>query len=144
MKKYVIITLTFFIIFFAGCNNNVAETKNNSESNKVTVTKISTKSIYDEYLGEMNEDGVYSLECGDEAVIVFVNLNKYKYNTSVKVHNSDIIITYNSSENRQPLIINEEGYLIENCNDNTTFRLFKDNIESNFAKVIVLDNILVN
>lgn len=131
----------FSVIFsFTACNNTQ---KNNSPNNEITISKISSKIINDEYLIKMDEYGVYLLE-SEKNIIVAFNLEDDTFDTNVRVNNSNIEVSYSCGDNVNNPSKIDYCYCIENCDENTNIRLYKDNKETSFEKVITADTSILS
>ena len=93
-----------------------------------------------EYLNQMDKEGAYLLEDDEKAVIVIIGEFERNYYSDVKLIDNDIVLNYNneSFDNSKNLIC-KDVYLINNINKNSTIKLYHNEKEDCFVKVIACE-----
>lgn len=130
MKKLVFIFTLLYLFICVSCNKN----------NDIEITKTDSNIIEQEYLDQMDKEGAYLLEDDEKAVIVIIGEFERNYYSDVKLIDNDIVLTYNneSFDNSENLIC-KDVYLINNINKNSTIKLYHNEKEDCFVKVIACE-----
>ena len=130
MKKLVFIFTLLYLFICVSCNKN----------NDIEITKTDSNNIEQEYLDQMDKEGAYLLEDDEKAVIVIIGEFERNYYSDVKLIDNDIVLTYNndSFDNSENLIC-KDVYLINNINKNSTIKLYHNEKEDCFVKVIACE-----
>ena len=130
MKKLVFIFTLLYLFICVSCNKN----------NDIEITKTESNIIEQEYLDQMDKKGAYLLEDDEKAVIVIIGEFESNYYSDVKLIDNDIVLTYNneSFDNSENLIC-KDVYLINNINKNSTIKLYHNEKEDCFVKVIACE-----
>ena len=130
MKKLVFIFTLLYLFICVSCNKN----------NDIEITKTDSNNIEQEYLDQMDKKGAYLLEDDEKAVIVIIGEFESNYYSDVKLIDNDIVLTYNneSFDNSENLIC-KDVYLINNINKNSTIKLYHNEKEDCFVKVIACE-----
>ena len=130
MKKLVFIFTLLYLFICVSCNKN----------NDIEITKTDSNIIEQEYLNQMDKEGAYLLEDDEKAVIVIIGEFERNYYSDVKLIDNDIVLTYNneSFDNSENLIC-KDVYLINNINKNSTIKLYHNEKEDCFVKVIACE-----
>ena len=130
MKKLVFIFTLLYLLICVSCNKN----------NDIEITKTESNIIEQEYLDQMDKEGAYLLEDDEKAVIVIIGEFERNYYSDVKLIDNDIVLTYNneSFDNSENLIC-KDVYLINNINKNSTIKLYHNEKEDCFVKVIACE-----
>lgn len=130
MKKLVFIFTLLYLFICVSCNKN----------NDIEITKTESNIIEQEYLDQMDKEGAYLLEDDEKAVIVIIGEFERNYYSDVKLIDNDIVLTYNneSFDNSENLIC-KDVYLINNINKNSTIKLYHNEKEDCFVKVIACE-----
>lgn len=130
MKKLVFIFTLLYLFICVSCNKN----------NDIEITKTESNIIEQEYLDQMDKKGAYLLEDDEKAVIVIIGEFERNYYSDVKLIDNDIVLTYNneSFDNSENLIC-KDVYLINNINKNSTIKLYHNEKEDCFVKVIACE-----
>ena len=151
MKKYVkIFVLLLCIMLFSSCTDkNEQNTPDASvqtsdiSTNDLTVKKIDVNTVVDSFIEQLPENGVYSLESSDKTVVVFIGSEGQEYDINIENKNSTIIFSYTTNTVENSSAIYKEAYLVENFDDDTVIKLYKDNKETAFSNVIVTDDAIL-
>ena len=130
MKKLVFIFTLLYLFICVSCNKN----------NDIEISKTDSNNIEQEYLDQMDKEGAYLLEDDEKAVIVIIGEFERNYYSDVKLIDNDIVLTYNneSFDNSENLIC-KDVYLINNINKNSTIKLYHNEKEDCFVKVIACE-----
>ena len=130
MKKLVFIFTLLYLFICVSCNKN----------NDIEITKTESNIIEQEYLDQMDKKGAYLLEDDEKAVIVIIGEFERNYYSDVKLIDNDIVLNYNneSFDNSKNLIC-KDVYLINNINKNSTIKLYHNEKEDCFVKVIACE-----
>ena len=130
MKKLVFIFTLLYLFICVSCNKN----------NDIEITKTDSNIIEQEYLDQMDKEGAYLLEDDEKAVIVIIGEFERNYYSDVKLIDNDIVLNYNneSFDNSKNLIC-KDVYLINNINKNSTIKLYHNEKEDCFVKVIACE-----
>lgn len=130
MKKLVFIFTLLYLFICVSCNKN----------NDIEIIKTESNIIEQEYLDQMDKEGAYLLEDDEKAVIVIIGEFEKNYYSDVKLIDNDIVLTYNneSFDNSENLIC-KDVYLINNINKNSTIKLYHNEKEDCFVKVIACE-----
>lgn len=130
MKKLVFIFTLLYLFICVSCNKN----------NDIEITKTDSNNIEQEYLDQMDKEGAYLLEDDEKAVIVIIGEFERNYYSDVKLIDNDIVLNYNneSFDNSENLIC-KDVYLINNINKNSTIKLYHNEKEDCFVKVIACE-----
>ena len=130
MKKLVFIFTLLYLFVCVSCNKN----------NNIEIIKTESNIIEQEYLDQMDKEGAYLLEDDEKAVIVIIGEFERNYYSDVKLIDNDIVLTYNneSFDNSENLIC-KDVYLINNINKNSTIKLYHNEKEDCFVKVIACE-----
>ena len=130
MKKLVFIFTLLYLFICVSCNKN----------NDIEITKTDSNNIEQEYLDQMDKEGAYLLEDDEKAVIVIIGEFERNYYSDVKLIDNDIVLNYNneSFDNSKNLIC-KDVYLINNINKNSTIKLYHNEKEDCFVKVIACE-----
>ena len=130
MKKLVFIFTLLYLFVCVSCNKN----------NNIEITKTDSNIIEQEYLNQMDKEGAYLLEDDEKAVIVIIGEFERNYYSDVKLIDNDIVLNYNneSFDNSKNLIC-KDVYLINNINKNSTIKLYHNEKEDCFVKVIACE-----
>ena len=130
MKKLVFIFTLLYLFICVSCNKN----------NDIEIIKTDSNIIEQEYLNQMDKEGAYLLEDDEKAVIVIIGEFERNYYSDVKLIDNDIVLNYNneSFDNSKNLIC-KDVYLINNINKNSTIKLYHNEKEDCFVKVIACE-----
>ena len=130
MKKLVFIFTLLYLFVCVSCNKN----------NNIEIIKTESNIIEQEYLDQMDKEGAYLLEDDEKAVIVIIGEFERNYYSDVKLIDNDIVLNYNneSFDNSKNLIC-KDVYLINNINKNSTIKLYHNEKEDCFVKVIACE-----
>ncbi len=130
MKKLIFIFALLYLFICVSCNKN----------NNIEIIKTDSNNIVQNYLNLMNEEGVYLLEDDEKAIIVIMGKTESKYYSEVELVDKDIILNYNyeSLDNYNTLIC-KDIYLINNIRKDSYIKLYHNEKEDSFVRVIVCD-----
>lgn len=130
MKKLVFIFALIYLLICVSCNKN----------NNIEIIKTNSNIIKQEYLAQMNEEGAYLLEDDEKAIIVIMGKLKNNYFSEVNLDDTDIILNYTyESLDDSNILTCKDVYLINNIHRDSTIKLYHNEKEDCFVKVIACE-----